>query len=187
MAATRQQDMPEEVLAQLGIAISAQGTTTTISLRGEWDLAQKPAMRSVINDVLERAPDCVVLDLSELSFIDSTGVHGVLELHKRSTQQHAHLVIVPGHRAVQRIFEITGLTEVLPFLPTQTDTKAGKPRSTPPRQGNWRRSLPATHDAGRRTTQRPASLTRLCQRAVSEIASRLHSWTLDARLPRPER
>jgi anti-anti-sigma factor len=107
--------MPEEVLAQLGIAISALGTTTTISLRGECDLAQKPAMRAVINDVLERAPDCVVLDLSELSFIDSTGVHGVLELHKRSTQQHAHLVIVPGHRAVQRIFEITGLTEVLPF------------------------------------------------------------------------
>ena len=115
MAATRRQDMPEEVLAQLGIAISAQGTTMTISVRGEWDLSQKPTMRSVVNDVLARAPDCVVLDLSCLSFIDSTGVHGILELHKRSTQQHAHLVIVPGPRAVQRIFEITGLTEVLPF------------------------------------------------------------------------
>jgi anti-anti-sigma factor len=114
MAATRRQDTLE-VLAQLGIAISTQGTTTTISLRGEWDLAQRSAMRSVVNDVLERAPDCVVLDLSCLSFIDSTGVHGILELRKRLTQQRADLVIVPGPPAVQRIFEITGLTEVLPF------------------------------------------------------------------------
>jgi anti-anti-sigma factor len=121
--------MPEEVPAQLGIAISAQGTTMTISLRGEWDLAQKRTMRRVVNDVLERAPDCVVLDLSRLSFIDSTGVHGILELHKRSKDQHAHLVIVPGSRAVQRIFALTGLTEVLPFLPDQPGIEAGRPRS----------------------------------------------------------
>jgi anti-anti-sigma factor len=73
MAATRRQDMPEEVPGQLGIAISAQGTTMTISLRGEWDLAQEPALRGLVNDVLERAPECVMLDLSGLSFIDSTG------------------------------------------------------------------------------------------------------------------
>jgi anti-anti-sigma factor len=149
--------MPEEVPAQLGIAISAQGTTTTISLWGEWDLAQKPAMRSVINDVLERAPDCVVLDLSGLSFTDSTGVHGILELRKRATQQQAHLVIVPGPRAVQRIFEITGLTEVLPFLPTQPGTKAEKLRSAPHRASGTGGALsppPATPAAERLSGRR---------------------------------
>jgi anti-anti-sigma factor len=69
--------------------------------------------------LIERSPECVVLDLSRLSFIDSTGVHAVTELHKRAEQQRARVVIVPGPRAVQRIFELVGLTEVLPFLPGQ--------------------------------------------------------------------
>jgi anti-anti-sigma factor len=130
--------MPEEVPAQLGIAISAQGTTTTISLRGEWDLAQESAMRNVVNDVLERGPDCVVLDLSCLSFIDSTGIHGILELRKRSAQQHTHLVIVPGPRAVQRVFELTGLTDVLPFLPDQLTRHRSRktPQRTPSAMGS---------------------------------------------------
>jgi anti-anti-sigma factor len=57
-----------------------------------------------------------VLDLSQLTFIDSSGVHVVHQLHKRSTHQMVRLVIVPGPRTVRRPFEILGLTGVLPFL-----------------------------------------------------------------------
>jgi anti-anti-sigma factor len=132
VAATKLEGTPEAFPGELGITASEQGTTTTISVRGEWDLAQKPAMRRVINDVLARVPECVVLDLARVSFIDSTGVHAVIELHKRAEQQGARVVIVPGPRAVQRIFELVGLTEVLAFLPGQdrtfgdrTETRSG--------------------------------------------------------------
>ena len=84
--------------------------------RGEWDLAQEPATRKAIQTALERRPECVVLDLSQLSFIDSTGIHAVVELHTRAAQQNIHLVIIPGPRGVQRPFEICGLTDRLPFL-----------------------------------------------------------------------
>jgi hypothetical protein len=49
------------------------------------------------------------------SFIDSSGLHITIELHKRSTRQNIRLVIIPGLRAVQRLVEICGLTETLPF------------------------------------------------------------------------
>jgi anti-sigma B factor antagonist len=101
---------------RLRVGVSEQGTTTTISLVGEWDLAQQPAMRRTIVNVLARLPECVVLDLSGLDFIDSAGIHGVLELHRRSEQQQARLVIVPGGPQVQRSFELVGLAEILPFL-----------------------------------------------------------------------
>jgi anti-anti-sigma factor len=110
----------------LDITIAEQGTTTTISLQGEWDLAQQSAMRAAISDILARSPECVVLDLSCLDFIDSTGIHGVIELQKRSQQQRARLVIVPGPGQVQRTFELVGLTEILPFL---SDGRVARPRS----------------------------------------------------------
>ena len=100
----------------LGIVVREQGTTTTITLLGEWDMSEQAAAREAIAMALKRFPECVVLDLSRLSFIDSTGIHGVVELHKRASEQNVRFVIVPGPRAVQRPFEICRLTELLPFV-----------------------------------------------------------------------
>jgi anti-anti-sigma factor len=65
---------------------------------------------------LARSPECVVLDLSQLTFIDSSAIHVILGLQKRCAQQNVRLVIAPGPRAVQRPFEVLGLTRALPFL-----------------------------------------------------------------------
>jgi anti-anti-sigma factor len=132
VTATRHRERPGAVPVAFGITVSAQETATTIALRGEWDLAQALRMRGATSDVLQRSPKCVVLDLTRLSFIDSTGVRGVIELHNRSEQQNVHLVIVPGPRAVQRVFELLGLTELLPFLPSGPGVRAARPRSARP-------------------------------------------------------
>jgi anti-anti-sigma factor len=64
---------------------------------------------------LERSPDRVVLDLSRLTFVDSSAVHAAIQLSQRSQAEHFHFAIVPGSRAVQRIFDICHFTETLPF------------------------------------------------------------------------
>jgi anti-anti-sigma factor len=117
---------------ELAIAISEQGTTTTISLCGEWDAAEQPAIRSAIRNVLQRSPECVVLDLTRLTFIDSTGIHSVIELEQRSAREQIRLVIVPGPRAVQRPFEILGLLDRLPFLVRGLSIRDARPRSARP-------------------------------------------------------
>jgi anti-sigma B factor antagonist len=99
----------------LDIGISEHGTTTTIALQGEWDLASAPASREAIRQALDRYPERVVLDLRSLGFIDSGGLHVAIELQRRAARQNARLVILPGSRAVQRLFEICQLSEVLPF------------------------------------------------------------------------
>jgi anti-sigma B factor antagonist len=101
----------------LQIAVTQDQATVTIALAGEWDLAQRQVTRQAIRAVLQRSPENVVVDLSELTFIDSSGIHVIVELHKRATQHEIGLVIVPGPRAVQRPFEICGLTDVLAFAP----------------------------------------------------------------------
>jgi anti-anti-sigma factor len=118
MAASVQSDLPDVIAGRLGILVSVRGATTTIALRGEWDLAHQQATRQAIRRALASQPDRLVPDLSRLSFIDSSGVHPTVDLARRSARLNIRLVIVHGPRPVQRIFEICHLTEVLPFTTT---------------------------------------------------------------------
>jgi stage II sporulation protein AA (anti-sigma F factor antagonist) len=100
----------------LTVAVRETGTTIQLVGSGEWDLAQQHAIQDAMRTVLDRCPECVVLDLSQLSFIDSTGMRNVLELHTACARDNIHLVIIPGGRAIQRTFEVSGLIDRLPFL-----------------------------------------------------------------------
>jgi anti-sigma B factor antagonist len=115
MTAASATNVPEDLPFGLQIVSSEQGATSTIELEGEWDLAQQAATTDAITQVLYRRPACVVVDLSQLSFIDSSGIHVLINTRNRCAAQATHLVIIPGPRAVQRVFEICGLIDTLPF------------------------------------------------------------------------
>jgi anti-anti-sigma factor len=98
------------------LEVTHQGTTSTIQLVGECDLAQQEKLWATIREVFAARPEHVVLDLSRLSFIDSTGIRVVLDLDTRARQEDVRLVICPGSPQVQRVFELCGLTARLPFV-----------------------------------------------------------------------
>lgn len=123
MTAFAQTDPCDALLVGLRIALSEQGSSTMIRLDGEWDLAAQEAARRVVCPVLARQPARVVLDLSGLTFIDSSGVHVLIEFVKRAVRLKIELAIIPGPPAVQRIFDVCELTARLPF------TTAGRTRS----------------------------------------------------------
>jgi anti-anti-sigma factor len=110
-----------------GIA-SEQGTTSTIEFEGEWDLSQRAVTADAIARALDGRQECLLLDLSRLSFIDSSGVHVLIDASSRCAEQGARLVIIPGPRAVQRVFEICGLIEVLPFADQHAQKSATNAR-----------------------------------------------------------
>lgn len=97
------------------IAVTTLDTTATIEPEGEWDLAAKPAARHAVAKTLERRPERLVLDLSRLTFMDTSGIYTTIDLSQRSRAENFILAIVPGPRAVQRIFDICHLTDTLPF------------------------------------------------------------------------
>jgi anti-anti-sigma factor len=99
----------------LRVTASEQGTTTTLEFEGEWGLAECDGARAGVERVLERGPQCLVLDLSRVSFIDSSGIHVVVTAAKRCGEGNVHIVIIPGPPQVQRVFEICQLTTMLPF------------------------------------------------------------------------
>ena|SRR5947209_8330066 len=161
MAAARLTGVPEGVPGEPRIVVADQGPTTTIEFEGEWDLGQWGATQDAVAQALQRRPACLVLDLSRLSFIDSSGIHALMQTHKRCAAQRTRLVIIPGPRAVQRVFEICGLSEILPFAPEASSvlshtapTTTEEPGGSCLRPQRRRRSLAkATGGAGPRAAR----------------------------------
>ncbi len=88
------------------------GGSVIVRARGELDLLSAPEMRNALAQ--ELGAD-MTLDLSGLEFIDSTGVHLVLDAFLASRREGWDLSIVGASQEVRRAFELVGLIDRLPF------------------------------------------------------------------------
>jgi anti-anti-sigma factor len=87
----------------------------TLTLSGELDLAFAPELEGMIQRACQDSTHAITLDLSALSFIDSCGLCSILSV-KTLCEQSAHeFALVAGQPQVHRVFELTGLADVLPF------------------------------------------------------------------------
>jgi anti-sigma B factor antagonist len=100
---------------QFTINVHETGTTGTIELSGELDLAQRDDVLSCVLALLCSAPEVLVVDLTDVTFLDSTGLFVISEAARRSARQGTRLVIVPGPPSVQRIVTLCQLDARLPF------------------------------------------------------------------------
>ncbi|HEY1359351.1 MAG TPA: STAS domain-containing protein [Thermoleophilaceae bacterium] len=84
-----------------------------LELTGELDAASAPALRERLAEVATRGKGPLVIDLSALEFIDSTGLSVLLNAKRRLTRRGRGLALVcpPGH--VRRILEVTQLLDTL--------------------------------------------------------------------------
>jgi anti-anti-sigma factor len=99
----------------LAIRTSRTRDECIIELAGELDLSEVTRFSTVFASVLETDAQALVLDLRELEFLDSTGVHTILAAERLAKEHGKSFVIIRGPRQVQRIFEITGIVGKLAF------------------------------------------------------------------------
>ena len=86
----------------------------TVSVGGEVDLASAPRLHELIWQAKERAdddPPRVIVDLSEVGFLDTAGLGVLLEDSNASRQSGGRLCLVALEGPVTRLLEITGLCE----------------------------------------------------------------------------
>ena len=102
-------------LGSLSLHSAREGDVHTIALSGELDLVTAGAVQEELERVEREDALRIVVDMSELTFIDSTGVQLVLAAHARSVADAERLTLLRGPTAVQRVFEICGVDELLPF------------------------------------------------------------------------
>ena len=78
-----------------------------LSLAGELDLADAPALREALRRAVERSPKRLVVDLAEVTFVDST-ILGALVEARSALGGDAFALAAPGF-AVRRTLEVSGL------------------------------------------------------------------------------
>jgi anti-sigma B factor antagonist len=89
-------------------------SAVVVKTTGELDLMSVPELESVLNELMAEKVD-LELDVSELDFIDSTGVHLLLGAHKASVRDGWDFAITGACNEVRRAFELLGLLDHLPF------------------------------------------------------------------------
>ena len=87
-----------------------------VILRGELDLSTVQKVEDELRRVEGQAEDLLVLDLSGLAFLDSTGLRLMVTADQRAHKAGRRLVIVKGPNTVQRVFAITKLDDKLEMV-----------------------------------------------------------------------
>ena len=92
------------------LTIARNDSHTVVALRGELDIVAEGELAAGLALVLATEPSVLTVDLRELEFLDSTGLRALLRLRTDTEAIGCRLLLVPGPAAVQRAFEVSGVS-----------------------------------------------------------------------------
>jgi anti-sigma B factor antagonist len=93
--------------------------TVVVDMAGELHVSTAQHAQRALEGALPSGPAAVVLDLSEVEFIDSTGLSILLNALRRVTRGGGRLAVVCTNPTVLRLFEITRLEDTFDIQPTR--------------------------------------------------------------------
>jgi anti-sigma B factor antagonist len=94
---------------------SSDGRVVSLALSGELDLGSAPELDRELREIARTRPERLILDLSGLTFMDSTGLASIVEAKRLADADGHKLVLRRPTSQVQRLFELTGLTDRFTF------------------------------------------------------------------------
>jgi anti-sigma B factor antagonist len=102
--------------AQFRVYSEPEARGIRVCAHGEIDLATVDRVRLEIERCVASGYERVMLDLRAVTFIDSTGVHLVIDADTAARTGGWDLQVIDAPGPVQRLFELTGLRDRLPFV-----------------------------------------------------------------------
>jgi anti-sigma B factor antagonist len=106
-------ELEENGASNASVECAQDSDPRLIRIRGEVDMSNVVTVETDLSGALAGRPSRVVFDLSELSFIDSSGIAVLL----RAAEKTESLRLRNPSSVVQRILDATGLSDVLPVEP----------------------------------------------------------------------
>ena len=94
--------------------VSDRAITVTVS--GDLDLLSAPALERALARLPASEAELIIVDLRGLEFMDSTGLHLLVQAQQKAHQSGRRLALIKGSEHVQRLFELTGMTEGLTIV-----------------------------------------------------------------------
>jgi anti-anti-sigma factor len=102
----------EPAVTEIIIDQQRDGTVLVIALKGQLDTAAVAAVGEALTRALDAAP-AILLDLAELSYINSAGLRVILKTAKQAKSRQLRLAFAAIQPLVQDVFELSGFTNIL--------------------------------------------------------------------------
>ena len=93
--------------------IFRSGDKTIVRLAGDLDFTTVAEVVPVLEEECVRHPGQLVLDLSGVEFLDSSGIHLLMKVHKRLMADGCSLIVANPSAAASRALEVTAMDRVL--------------------------------------------------------------------------
>src|SRR4051812_23482334 len=99
-------------MAQFEVQTSAEGDRVVVALAGECDVAARDELTAALNAAVTSA-EVVLVDVAELRFLDSSGVHGLVKAYHAATERGGRLYVDNARGVVAQVLDLTGVGELL--------------------------------------------------------------------------
>jgi anti-anti-sigma factor len=110
------------VSAADALDVRTEGDVIVAALRGEIDLSNAQAIGSLVAGAVPNEAAGVVLDLSDVTYLDSSGVHLVFDLSERlASRQQRLALVVPEEARIRRVLDLVNVRNVLPVAVTAAE------------------------------------------------------------------
>jgi anti-sigma B factor antagonist len=97
----------------ISLSVATTNASARVSATGEIDSSTAPKLHAELDALLDAGVHTLIVDLCEVTFLDSAGLCALAAVHRRATAEGVQLRILVAHRAVIRPLQITGLWELL--------------------------------------------------------------------------
>jgi len=113
----------------LGLVVRQEGEWTVLAVSGEIDIATAPSLREKLHSLLADGKLQLIIDLDEVTFLDSTALGVLVGVLKRARTEGGELRIVCNQPRVRKVFEITRLDSAFDLCTSVEDAvKGGAPQ-----------------------------------------------------------
>ncbi len=102
-------DLPQD----FGVSIVQVNGYAKVRVTGEIDLATAPELRQRLEAVIDAGIRNLDLDLSDVTFLDSSGLLVLLAVRQSPHDKHQWLRVLNPSKPVLRVFELSGMLELM--------------------------------------------------------------------------
>lgn len=105
----------------IGLTVESRedGNAWVLTLAGELSLAEAQVLEQKLGEVLASADSTIIVDLTDVAFIDSTGLSVLVRAHQQASEAGVQLGVVNPRAQAKRLLSLTGLAERLTFVNSQ--------------------------------------------------------------------
>jgi anti-sigma B factor antagonist len=116
---------------ELSVSQQSVGAYPVLAVRGEVDVYSAPALKNGLTELLGANGASVIVDLTDVGFLDSTGLGVLVAARSTAAEGGGRLPIVCDRERILKLFRITGLDVVFEIYPSRDDAVSGLAHEAP--------------------------------------------------------